>query len=173
MLRKAGAVFGALVLASTVALAGQEGAGDAGVIEKKSMHERALLQVTGRIDDGTASLDREALYALPPTELVTSTVVTDGKHTFSGFLVRDLLEQLEAEGEYVTAIALNDYVVDIPMADFYDFDVIVAYRMDDTVLSRSGKGPLWLVYPRDDHGVLQDIRYDYRWVWQLYQLDVR
>jgi hypothetical protein len=102
------------------------------------------------------------LYALPSVELVTSTVVTDGKQTFTGFLMRDLLERLDAEGDHVTAVALNDYAVEIPMADFYDFDVIVAYSMDGTALSRDDKGPLWIVYPRDDHEALQDIRYDYR-----------
>jgi hypothetical protein len=45
--------------------------------------------------------------------------------------------------------------------------------MDGQTLSRDDKGPLWIVYPRDDHEALQDIRYDYRWVWQLYQLDVQ
>ena len=35
------------------------------------------------------------------------------------------------------------------------------------------KGPFWIVYPRDQHEVLQDIRYDYRWVWQLDSLQVK
>lgn len=73
----------------------------------------------------------------------------------------------------MTAIALNDYAVDIPTADFYAYDVLVAYRMDGATLNRNDKGPLWIVYPRDDHAALQDIRYDYRWVWQLYRLDVQ
>lgn len=173
MLVQAGAVFGGLMLASTVAFPTYAGEVDERAAGKEKTQARAILQVTGQIADGPVSLDRDALYALPSTELVTSTVVTDGEHTFTGFLMRDLLDQLDAEGEYVTAVALNDYVVDIPMADFYDFDVIVAYRMDGADLSRAGKGPLWIVYPRSDHEVLQDIRYDYRWVWHLYQLGVR
>lgn len=27
--------------------------------------------------------------------------------------------------------------------------------------------------PRDDHAELQDLRYDYRWVWQLDHLEIR
>jgi hypothetical protein len=100
-------------------------------------------------------------------------VVTDGQHHFTGFLMRDLLDQLEATGDNVTAVALNDYAVDISMAYNYDYDVIVAYHMDDQPLTGRGKGPLWIVYPRDDHEVLQDIRYDYRWVWQLHRLSVQ
>lgn len=131
-----------------------------------------ILQVKGDVTGDAMDLDREALEALPQVTLETSTVVTDGVHSFTGFLMRDLLERVEAEGEQVIATALNDYFVVIPMADFYDFDVIVAYKMDGERLRRDDKGPLWIVYPRDDHEALQDIRYDYRWVWQLSRLEV-
>ena len=119
-----------------------------------------MLDVTGQISDGPAALDRDALHSLPPVTIKTTTVVTDGVHSFTGFLMRDLLESLDAQGDQVRAIALNDYVVDIPVTDFYDYDVIVAYNMDGDVLTRDDKGPLWIVYPRDDHKALQDIRYD-------------
>ena len=58
-------------------------------------------------------------------------------------------------------------------ADFERFDVLVATHMDGERLLPSDKGPLWIVYPRDAHTELQDIRYDYRWVWQLVELEVR
>nr|WP_240804510.1 molybdopterin-dependent oxidoreductase [Qingshengfaniella alkalisoli] len=135
--------------------------------------DKVILQVTGEITGSAVELDRQTLDALPQVTLETSTVVTDGTHSFTGFLVRDLLERLDAKGELVIATALNDYVVEIPMADFYDFEVIVAYGMDGEPLPRNDKGPLWIVYPRDDYEVLQDIRYDYRWVWQLSHLEVQ
>lgn len=135
--------------------------------------DRVMLDVKGKIADGQVALTWETLESLPRVQLATSTVVTDGTHVFSGFLMRDLLAYLGAEGDHVTAIALNDYAVSIPVSDFHQFDVIVADRMDGEILRRDGKGPLWIVYPRDDHEALQDIRYDYRWVWQLYQLEVQ
>lgn len=172
MWAKAGILCAGMVLASTTALLAQGKAAHTATGQEDIKHDKTLLKITGQVAGGEANLDREALYALPHEELVTSTVVTDGQHVFSGFLMRDLLEQVDAQGGHVTAVALNDYAVDIPVSDFYRFDVIVAYSMDGEVLSRSDKGPLWIVYPRDDHENLQDIRYDYRWVWQLYQLDV-
>ena len=135
--------------------------------------DKAILEVTGRIKGAAATLDRSTLKELPVTTIETSTVVTDGTHSFTGFLMRDLLEHLQSEGTVVTAVALNDYAVDIPVTDFYDYDVIVAYEMNGITLARDDKGPLWIVYPRDDHKALQDIRYDYRWVWQLYRLDIK
>lgn len=136
-----------------------------------------LLEVSGAIDctnDGdTAAFDRAALKALPQHTLKTTTVVTDGVKTFRGFLMQDLLDEVGAHGETATAHALNDYVVDIPLDDFSRFDVLVAVRMDGKRLTARDKGPLWIVYPRDQYAELQDIRYDYRWVWQLDRLTIR
>lgn len=136
-----------------------------------------LLRVAGRIarrntDEG-AALDRAMIEALPPATLETSTVVTDGVRRFTGFYMRDLLELLGAGGETVIASAINDYEIEIPREDFERFDVIVATHMDGVRLEPRDKGPLWIVYPRDDHLELQDLRYDYRWVWQLDHLDIR
>ncbi len=135
--------------------------------------ERAVLHVTGQIAGGSAEFTISQLRALPATTYDTSTVVTDGVHRFTGVLLRDLLGSLDAEGQVVTATALNDYTVDIPRSDFEDFDVIVGYSMNGEALDRADKGPLWIVYPRDAHSELQDIRYDYRWVWQLSELEIR
>lgn len=120
-----------------------------------------------------AHLDRAMIEALPVHVLETTTAVTDGVSLFEGVLMRDLLELAGAEGGTVTAIALNDYAIDIPAGDFSAFDVLAALVMDGETLTPRDKGPIWIVYPRDDFAELQDIRYDYRWVWQLVHLEVR
>lgn len=136
-----------------------------------------ILRVEGAIqhanDGDGALLDRAMLDLLPQRDLKTTTVVTDGVNHFEGFLMRDLLEALGANGKEIVAVALNDYIVNIPMEDFHDYDVIIAHTQDGDTLTRRDKGPLWIVYPRDDHAALDDIRYDYRWVWQLQHLKVR
>lgn len=133
----------------------------------------ALLTVTGQIAQPPVSLTRADLEALPQHRLVTATTVTDGTPAFEGFLMRDLLAQLGAEGAEVIARALNDYRVAIPLSDFHNYDVIGALSMNGETLSPRDKGPIWIVYPRDDHRALQDIRYDTRWVWQLHTLHVQ
>lgn len=136
-----------------------------------------VLEVHGKIANananGAARFDMAMLKALPPFQLETSTVVTDGVRRFEGFLMRDLLELVGARSGLVKASALNDYTIEIAAAEFDRFDIIVAYRMDGEPLLPSDKGPLWIVYPRDQHPELQDIRYDYRWVWQLQRLDIK
>lgn len=132
-----------------------------------------VLRITGALTPEAVTLALSDMRALPVTTIDTQTVVTDGVHRFTGVLMRDLLAHVGVVGDTVTATALNDYVVDIPMRDFEAFDVIVAYAMDSAALDRADKGPLWIVYPRDSHPELQDIRFDYRWVWQLSGLHVQ
>jgi len=134
---------------------------------------KPILQVTGAVTDAPISFTMAQIQEMPATTLTTSTVVADGVHQFTGVLLRDFLEELEAAGDTLVATALNDYIVDIPLSDLEQFDVIMAYSMDDKALERADKGPLWIVYPRDAHKELQDIRYDYRWVWQLSELAVK
>ncbi|TVM05405.1 molybdopterin-dependent oxidoreductase [Vreelandella aquamarina] len=135
-----------------------------------------LLTITGAIQHAnakdSAQFDEQMLATLETHTLATTTSVTDGVNQFEGFLMRDLLDWVGAQGDQVIATALNDYIVEIPLEDFYQYDVLAATHMDGEALTPRDKGPLWIVYPRDDHRELQDIRYDYRWVWQLNGLEV-
>jgi hypothetical protein len=136
-----------------------------------------ILRILGNVAQPNAGdevhFDREMIEALPRHTLETSTSVTDGVNLFEGVLMRDILEVAGAEGEITTAIALNDYVIDIPTEDFHSYDVLAALYMDGERLLPRDKGPIWIVYPRDDFPELTDIRYDYRWVWQLTRLEIR
>ncbi len=137
---------------------------------------KVILEVRGALSrtngDQVARFDMEMLQSRPSVSVKTTTSATDGVHHFKGFLVRDFLRSLGAEGTMITATAHNNYVVDIPFADFERFDAIIAYEIDGEPLAANDKGPLWIVYPRDDRPELQDIRYDYRWVWQLEALEI-
>ncbi|PJE30985.1 hypothetical protein SAMN06297129_3692 [Pseudooceanicola antarcticus] len=115
--------------------------------------------------------DRERLLALPQHELVTHTSVTDGVQTFTGPFMRDLLAEAGVTAETLTAIALNDYQIELPAEDFTRYDVVAALEMNGETLTPRDKGPIWIVYPRDEFVELQDIYYDYRWVWQLVRLE--
>ena len=137
-----------------------------------------LLVVTGRISPeaapgGEARFDREALEALPQHEIRTSTPWTDGVSAFSGPLMCELLDQVGAEGTVLHAKALNDYVIEIPIEDCRRYPVILALERDGKPLSRRDMGPVWIVYPRDDHAELQLETINARWVWQLIELEVR
>lgn len=129
--------------------------------------EPVVLEVNGRIP-ASRRFTRADLAALGTTHVQTSTLWTDGVHDFEGVLARKVIEAAGVTtSSTVIARALNDYMATIPLSDFLDYDVILAWSMDGREFSRRDKGPLWIVYPRDAHAELADERLEHRWVWQL------
>lgn len=123
-------------------------------------------------------LSEDELLSLPQKRITTSTAWTQGTHLFEGVALGTILRAAGIDpdvhkGATVRVIALNDYVVDFPLSDVRDYDVLIAIYMDGERLSVSDKGPYWVVYPRDDFSELRDSRYDHRWAWQLKELQIR
>ena len=129
-----------------------------------------ILTVSDASGEHVARFDHAMLEALPQASVVTTTDWTDGQHTFTGPLARDVLAAAGVSGTTVDAGALNDYHVTMPAADFAEWDVILAMTIDGEVLSVRDKGPLWIVYPRDEHPELALPEINSRWVWQLQSL---
>src|SRR5262245_21428624 len=123
-----------------------------------------ILTITGAISRTNApdrtEFDEAMLEALGTERITTSSRWVDGKPTFGGVPIRKLLEAVGAHGSSVTARALDDYTVDIPIADFTRYPVLLALRMNGKALSPREKGPLWIVYPRADYPELLDAAVD-------------
>jgi len=138
---------------------------------------KIILTVSGNIeftnDEGKAHFDLEMLHALGIRTVRTSTSWTDGTQAFEGVLMRDLLATVGAQGERVEAIALNDYSYGIHMEDFERYSVLLATTLNGQRLRVRDKGPLWIVYPRDEHKELRTETTDRKMVWQLRQLVVK
>ena len=73
----------------------------------------------------------------------------------------------------VLVLSASAMSAEIPTSDFQRYPVILAMTMNGKPLSRRDKGPLWIVYPRDDHPELATPEVNARWVWQLKALTVR
>ncbi|MCA0921987.1 molybdopterin-dependent oxidoreductase [Pseudooceanicola nanhaiensis] len=109
--------------------------------------------------------------------IATHTVWTEGLRVFEGPLLRDVLAACVADtaeiGQASLAMrALNDFRIDMPARDAWEFDVILARTMDGAPMRVRDKGPLWVVYPRDDRRELQTALYDERWIWQLCEIQI-
>ena len=135
-----------------------------------------VLKVDGAITetnaDGAALFDMAMLQALPAAEFTTATQWTEGDKTFKGVPLKALLESVGATGTKITATALNNYSVDIPMDALTDDAPIVAYFIDGEEFSRRDKGPLWIVFPYDS-GAEYQTELVYGWsIWQLATLTV-
>lgn len=136
-----------------------------------------ILEVTGKLGstnaDGVARFDREMLEGLGLGTLRTSTAWTAGTAEFQGVLVRDLLAAVGAEGELVLATALNDYQITVSMNELRSFPIMLALKMDGKYLTIRDKGPIWIVYPRDQYAHFQNSETDKRWIWQLAKLEIK
>jgi hypothetical protein len=158
--------LGAAIVAATAALA---------ALPKPSGDP--ILTISGTIRETNspwgAAFDSATLETLPRIEIKTTTPWTEGVQQFEGVLVRDILATVGARGNTVKAVAINDYAIEIPAADFERYRVIVAFRQNGKPIGRREKGPLWLIYPLDDHREIQNVEFHGRMVWQLKELRIR
>lgn len=135
-----------------------------------------LLTISGdaTLTDGSdiLVLDRDALVELPATTFETSTIWTDGVHSFTGVSLVDLAAELGVENGQFLATAINDYTVEIPFSDAIEGGPIIAYLMDGEEMSVRDKGPLWVIYPYDaDADFRSEVIYS-RSIWQLDRLEI-
>jgi hypothetical protein len=132
---------------------------------------RGGISVTNQGD--AARLDRDQLLGWGVDELRTTTPFTDGVSTFTGVLGSRLLDGLGARGSGLRASALNDYTIEIPIAELRQYPVLLALDRDGQPLSVRHRGPIWLVYPWSDFPELDDRVHRQRSIWQLVELEVR
>tara|TARA_B110001469_G_C9455262_1_gene229747 strand:- start:16 stop:522 length:507 start_codon:yes stop_codon:yes gene_type:complete len=129
------------------------------------------LQVTGSQSE-TIHLNLEELDALAQTEFVTSTIWSSGEIHFSGVSLKALLKHLQFKGNNIEMIALDGYVVSMPIADLEDNAPIISTRLNGEIMPIRRNGPYWVVFPYDS-----DLKYQTevnfaRSIWQLTHIRV-
>lgn len=139
--------------------------------------ERPILAVSGKIGvknaGDVARFDMKMIEALPQHTFTTSTPWFDKPVKFTGPLLADVLAAVKASGTSVSAVAINDYKITIPVADATKYKVIVARLIDDKPIPVREKGPLFVVYPFDSSAELRTSTYYERSIWQLKALDIQ
>ena len=152
------------------------GLGGAEASDLASPTGKTILVVSGDIEttnkDGTAEFDIAMLEALGTQSVETKTPWHSGSVKFEGVSLEKLMAVVGAEGDTVTAVALNEYTTEIPIADFADHGAILALKQDGEYMSVRDKGPLFIVYPFDSKAELQSQTYYSRSAWQLAKLVV-
>ncbi len=134
-----------------------------------------ILSATGQISqtnvDGAANFDLEMLKAMEPVSITTSTIWTGGVHTFTGVPLKRLVDTLGITARTLRMTAINDYMVEVPVADAVEGGPILAYAMDGAAMTVRDKGPLWLIYPFDSEPSYQTEVYYSRSIWQLNRIE--
>lgn len=145
--------------------------GSALATELPSPTGEIILKVTGMISntnipDG-AVFDFAMLEGLRSRVTTTNTPWHDGAQTFEGPLLSAIAGAVGATGSTWKFTAVNDYSADIPTADIDGHLVILATRRNGEPMSLRDKGPLFVIYPFDEHPALYSERYFNRSVWQV------
>ncbi|MCO7245468.1 molybdopterin-dependent oxidoreductase [Halomonas sp. Mc5H-6] len=162
----------AVLLAFSIPLAGVASSS----VESHAPTGPVILKVVGDIAhtnvDDEAHFDRKMLEQLPQHDFATSTPWTDSRNHYEGPLMRDLLAHLGVEEGNVNVLALNGYEAEIPVSDFYDYDVILALKRDGEAIPVREYGPLWVLYPFDQDDALLSEKMRFRAVWQVMLINV-
>lgn len=134
-----------------------------------------ILTVFGDISvtniENTVSFDRKNLLALEATTFETSTIWTEGVHSFTGVSLHTLADLLGLQNGHFFATAVNDYSVEIPLSDAVEGGPIIAYSIDGKEMSLRDKGPLWVIYPYDSNTDFRSEVVYSRSIWQLDRLE--
>lgn len=135
-----------------------------------------ILVVSGNVGQANvgdeAHFDKAMLEALDQYETVTRTPWYNGEVRFAGPLGRSVLKAAGAEGETMRVVALNEYASTIPVSDFDNYDVILAMQANGKDLRIRDQGPLFVIYPFDQHPELLNEEILMRSVWQVARIDV-
>ncbi|MDO9502519.1 molybdopterin-dependent oxidoreductase [Falsiroseomonas sp.] len=134
---------------------------------------RPILRVTGRIDGAERDFSLASLEALGMLDLATRTTWTGPDVLqFSGVPLATLLRACGATGQSLRIHALNDYAVNVPVADAADNAALLATRQAGAPLRIRDRGPIWLIYPWSARPELDAPVFRDRAIWQIRQIDV-
>ncbi len=138
---------------------------------------KTVLNVSGKIavknHSERAAFDMAMLEALPQHSFTTRTPWFDKPVKFTGPLLADVMAAVKASGTTISAVAINDYKISIPVADTLKYEVIVARLIDGKPMPVREKGPLFVVYPFDSAAELRTSTFYERSIWQLKALDIQ
>lgn len=121
-------------------------------------NDQAMLTVTGNItktnqpDKKSYVFSFDELNKSPNTVVRTKTIWTPTSD-YKGPLMRNILSIVGANpnAKNVEVKTHDNFVVTIPISDFKRWDVILAHSQNGQRLTLATKGPLWIMYPIDDH----------------------
>jgi len=133
-----------------------------------------LLTVSGDIAHPNvgeeALFDRAMLMALSPLTVCTRTPWHREPGCFTGPLMREVLSAAGVRGEHILVEALNEYRAEIPVEDLRDYDVILALSRNGEPMPIREFGPLFVLYPFDDHPELHTEAVRFRSVWHVAEI---
>lgn len=135
-----------------------------------------ILTITGALahtnGDGVARFDLAMIEALEQHSRQVETPWFEGVQDFTGPRLSALMAHVGATGSGIRVIAVNAYSANMPWSDLQSYPVILAVRHNGRQMSLRDKGPLFVIYPFDQHPELRNEVVFSRSVWQVAGIEV-
>ncbi len=137
---------------------------------------KVLLTVTGKIEHtnhlNRAEFDQQLLESLEQHEVVTQNPWFIGKNRYYGPLGRALIKAVGAEEATCMKISsINGFIAEAPISDFFEYNVIFALKKNGQYQRIRDRGPIFTVYPFDQHPHLNTEMHYNRSVWQVKNIE--
>lgn len=94
---------------------------------------------------------------------------------YSGVLMSDLLNIVKFH-PYATVVhitALDDYQVDIPIADIQRWPIMLATHAGGRLIGVADNGPTRIIFPYHAYPEIDPMRYNDLWIWSIKSMEVR
>ncbi len=117
------------------------------------------------------TISQEQILQLPHQSINTDLPWIEGKSTFIGVELEDLLKIVGIEmPQQVTFVALNNYKVSVQKDDFLRYKPIIAFKKDGQFMSVRKKGPYWLIFPLSENKEIDNTSYHAKMIWQIKEI---
>lgn len=122
----------------------------------------------------TRKFTAEEIYAIPATDMITATAWHPSSK-FSGPTLEEIIKAASPDLDFKTArlFAVNGYETPIPAQDIKKYRPILAHSKDNARLTLATRGPLFLVYPRDEFSELKSLKSQDKFVWMVCRIDLQ
>lgn len=138
-----------------------------------------ILTVDGNISQKNAGnelqFDLATLESLGLVEYAVDDPFVKKNIIYTGVLISQILEIAGApkDTEVIALTALDDYSVDMKVADAVKWPFIAAIKADGEYMPIDQNGPVISIIPYNDFPELDHLTYDAVWVWSLYKITVK
>lgn len=114
------------------------------------------------------------LRSMEQRTIRTGNDFVDGIAEFRGpeaFALIDLIGRAGADRVRMTA--WNDYSVEFGLEEIERYRPVLALSVNGRQLTMRDRGPVWLMFPVDEHDELQDPSFNNKMIWQLRTIELR
>ncbi len=167
-----------LTLSMTISLASapvfadnHQKSGEKAAVAKK---EKALSTIFNKDGKAILSITESDLKSFPEVTFKATTPWYPKTVEFKGVSFKAVLEKAGIKStDMLTVVAWDKYSTDVPAADAFEHNVMLATHADGVRMDLKNKGPLFIMYPMDDNPKLKDNQFYNRSVWSIKEIRVK